>query len=399
VIRRAKQAVAELILLVDRTRTRRDILGFGVARHGCTLVLMALALSASLAGNGLAQDMNCDRLLAAINASHKGGDDPGRDDRAAERQGREIDRTRDYAASIGCDDPRRSDFDDGAPPQCASINAQLARMQSNLAAIEAQSRQSAGLDEDERHAALIARYNAVCSPDGRPADPPPSQGADNFFPEEGRNPADGSATPGNPDDLSGLPLGGSGTEEVARPRSSGRAICVRSCDGGFFPLASKVPEDQLSNLDQLCKASCPNTEAKLYTTGPEDSLDSATAIDGTPYTSLPAAFKFEKTFDATCTCKPPGQSWVEALADAEKLLEERKGDVTVTPQMSDQLSKAGPVPKGKASRKTPTGSAASAGTPPGPAQKARILRSGDGQTKEVKGPDGVTRTVRVINAP
>ena len=52
------------------------------------------------------------------------------------------------------------------------------------------------------------------------------------------------------------------------------------------------------------------------------------------------AFKFQKSFDPTCTCKPPNKSWVEALADAEKLLDRAASkDVTVTAKMSDEMAR------------------------------------------------------------
>ena len=155
-------------------------------------------------------------------------------------------------------------------------------------------------------------------------------------------------------------------------------------------------------------------------------LASATAIDGESYTALPAAFKFEKSFEATCTCKPPNQTWVQALAEAEKLLgDERKGDVTVTAKISDELAKpkATPVPdpkvrgrgqktpvaamatplpdqnaatEGLRGSQAPTATNASAGIAQSPAQSAAVVKEGAGPTRQVKGPDGVSRTVRII---
>ncbi|WP_131193892.1 DUF2865 domain-containing protein [Lichenihabitans psoromatis] len=420
-------AASELMLLLDNKRTPHAPVFRIRPRRSTTviasLLLIALAVSSESLGAS-AQDFDCNRLQAAINASRQNADDAGRGtfDRAAQRQRYEIERTRNYAASIGCDNQQRGFFDDGPPPQCDAINAQIERMQGNLSRIAQSGRDAHPSDEEDgQRAALVARYNASCSTSGNPADLA-QQHDSGFYGNEGHNPADLQSTSVNPDDLSGLPLGGD-SSEVTQQRSAGKAICVRTCDGGFFPLTASASQDQLSSLDELCKASCPNAEAKLYTTGSSDNLASATGLDGTPYTSLPSAFKFEKTFDPTCSCKPPKQSWVEALANAERLLgNDHHGDVTVTPQMSDQMSKAAPAPqpKGKAARKqkreaaattddtkvviegqrasqAPTATNASAGIAASPTQAAKVFKEGDGATRTEKGPDGVMRNVRIIS--
>ena len=86
-----------------------------------------------------------------------------------------------------------------------------------------------------------------------------------------------------------------------------------------------------------------------------EGLTEATSVDGTSYTALPTAFKFEKTYSPTCTCKPPNQSWAQALEGAEKLLASGdRHDVTVTAALSDQMAKPLAAPatgaKGKAAR-------------------------------------------------
>ena len=289
------------------------------------------------------QGVDCARLQAAIQARVEGADVSDRDvsSGAAGRQRIEIQRTQAYADGIGCGSRQFNDFDD-EPPQCAAIASRLQRMQGNLAQLESQA-QRPGQDM-ARRAALIARYDASCRFGGNPADLAQSHGG-SFYPDQGGNPTDLATVPVDPDDLSTVPLNGDISSEP-KPRSAGQALCVRSCDGGYFPMNTRASQDQLAGLDQLCKASCPNTEAHLYTTASGTDLASATSIDGTPYTSLPAAFRFEKTFDASCTCKPPNQSWAQALAEAEKLLgAEHKGDVTVTAKMSAELSKASPLPR------------------------------------------------------
>ena len=82
----------------------------------------------------------------------------------------------------------------------------------------------------------------------------------------------------------------------------------------------------------------------------------AVSIDGDAYTSLENAFKYEKAVVPQCSCRKPGQSWAEALVDAERLLGEgRKGDIIVTPEKAEELSRpqqpGQPAAKGKAKGK------------------------------------------------
>ena len=371
------------------------------------------------AGPVMAQDVDCDRLAAAINAPGGGGSGLDGGDNsyvaAARRQNAEIDRTRDYADSIGCNGRHLGLFGDDEPAECHALDARLERMQGNLGQIEARGRQLAS-QTDGRRGDLIARYNAACATN--PAILPQGQGR-GFVDDDGRSGSGLRTVPIDPDDLSGLPLGDD-DPDADRTRTAGKALCVRTCDGGYFPLSAKASDSAVDGLEQLCKASCPNTEAKLYTTASGGGLQDATAVDGTPYTALATAFKFEKSFDASCTCKPYGQSWAQALATAETLLgEAHKGDVVVTDQISDKLAVSrAPVParvkpskrsqasaaleadrlllENQRAAQAPTASNASAGIAASPAQGAATVKAGEGPTRTVKGPDGSSRTIRII---
>jgi hypothetical protein len=397
-------------------------MGKPVSGRSVVLSLLALA-AAGLATAAAAQDAECGRLLASIHAleSDSGQRDTSAFDRAAQKQRYEIDRTRRYAAQLDCHGQNGGFFSDGPPPECSDIEDRLARMQDNLEQIESRARDARQPDDNPaRRAALVARYNAICAArSGNPTDL--SQNGSDLLPEDGSDPA--GLNP--PDDLSTVPLNGDIMQDGSQPsREAGATICVRTCDGGYFPLAPHATTDQLDGLEKLCQASCPNTEAKLYSMH-NGELGSATAIDGSTYSMLPAAFKFEKTYTATCTCKPPGQSWAQALANAEQLLEKDEGhhDVTVTTALSDQMAK--PVaptptpPKGKAARKAaaqqqaasktdakvalegargaqaPTASNESSGIG-GPDKATHVLGPSDGLKITTQGPDGASKRIRLI---
>jgi hypothetical protein len=46
-----------------------------------------------------------------------------------------------------------------------------------------------------------------------------------------------------------------------------------------------------------------------------------------------------------CSCRRQGQGWAEALADAEKRAQHHAGDILVTPEISEKMSRPAPEPK------------------------------------------------------
>ncbi len=148
--------------------------------------------------------------------------------------------------------------------------------------------------------------------------------------------ASSSPGPGDVPGTDGLPPPGG----TLTPTAGAEALCVRTCDGGFFPLIYSSRHLSPDGLTELCKASCPNADVKVYTRVPGEEVKTAVGLDGTPYTNLPNALKFEKTYDPACSCKPAGQSWSQALANAEAILgHEGKGDIIVTPEKSAEMSR------------------------------------------------------------
>ena len=117
-----------------------------------------------------------------------------------------------------------------------------------------------------------------------------------------------------------------GAEAAQSSRSpSGRAVCVKLCDGAFFPLS--VADAQRS--DAACAALCPGapTQAFFLSAG-SDQIDGAVARDGQPYTALPVAFRYRSTFDSTCSCAARGaRDSALAVLDDPTL---RKGDLIMT---------------------------------------------------------------------
>ncbi len=73
-----------------------------------------------------------------------------------------------------------------------------------------------------------------------------------------------------------------------------RTLCVRTCDGAFFPISSNTSPLNFRRDAQICEQMCPETETELYyhSMRTEESADMVSAETGQPYRTLPTAFAY-----------------------------------------------------------------------------------------------------------
>jgi len=133
---------------------------------------------------------------------------------------------------------------------------------------------------------------------------------------------------------------GAGAAGERTARGGVQVICVRTCDGSYFPM-SNLPDGR-EGSNELCQALCPGAEAVAYSMPHgDDALKHAATIKGSrAYTALPTAFRFRTSFTPNCSCKGEGKTWAQSLAKAESMLVAHKGDIFVTPMQAEALSRA-----------------------------------------------------------
>src|SRR5262245_832010 len=96
-----------------------------------------------------------------------------------------------------------------------------------------------------------------------------------------------------------------------------RTLCVRLCDGFYFPISFATPEGNLARDAEQCRASC-GVEARLfYHLNPGGSVETMMDLTGLAYSALPTAFKYRKTLVAGCLCRPQPFSAGADTAGAE----------------------------------------------------------------------------------
>lgn len=335
----------------------------------------ALLLAAGAAALAQSQNPACQRLEAQLASLDRGNNDPTRADQirraeeAVTRQQFEVDRLVAQARRNGCEGLGGffSIFSN-PPPQCGGLNRQidqqrmtLERMQNEFEQLNGGTAQRAS----QRQSLLVALGNNGCGQQYRSAALAGQQGGffDRLF---GNNGGVFSAPAG--------PMGG-----------TFRTICVRSCDGYYFPISYATTPDRFRDDEQSCQRMCPAAEASLYTYhNPGEEVAQAVSLGGRLYTELPTAFSYRKALNPACSCRKPGESWAETLkVNADDTI--MPGDLVVTEKNAKQLSQPRVGVDGKPIRTDPRAKAAA----PSPAS----------QTPTVETPvesDPTKRSVRTV---
>jgi hypothetical protein len=135
-----------------------------------------------------------------------------------------------------------------------------------------------------------------------------------------------SAASGDRADDPGLSQRGHDKGGVASAQSlASRAVCVRLCDGSFFP----VNGVDARGSEAACARQCPGAPTQVFfRASGSDQIEGATASNGQAYSALPVAFRYRSTLDNTCTCG--ATSARESSAALFHDLTLRKGDFVMT---------------------------------------------------------------------
>ncbi len=307
----------------------------------------------------------CPRLEAQLATIDRGGGsgDPSRDDQirryqdAQAKQQAELDRVAQQAKRMGCDSSGFFSLFSGQSAQCGPVTNQIQQMRGNLDQItnSLERLRTGGVGgsdrENQRRSVLLALAQNNCGP--QYANAVQQSGPGSFL-----NNLFGNNNPGTP----GADLG--------PPSGTYRTVCVRTCDGAYFPVSFATVPARFPDDEKTCKALCPATEATLFSyRNPGEDMNQAVSISGQPYSALPNAFRFRQEFNPSCACKAPGQTWSDALKSIDdKAAAEQQGDIIVTEESAKKMQRplVRPAPAAKKGATSP----AAAGTTPTPAPDA-----------------------------
>ena len=305
-----------------------------------------------------------------------GTGDPAKDDQirryqeAQAKQQAELDRVTLQAKRMGCESSGFFQLFNGRSAQCGPVNNQIQQMRGNLDQITTslERLRSGGIGgadrENQRRSVLAALAQNNCGPQYANAARGPGSFIENLF--------------GNNNNAPGAPAVDMGPQS-----GTFRTVCVRTCDGAYFPVSFATYQARFQDDEKTCKALCPATEASLFAyRNPGEDINQAVSISGQPYTSLPNAFKFRTEFNPSCACKAAGQTWSDALKSVDdKALVEQQGDIIVTEESAKKMQqraqpqppKAAPAAKKGATAPAPAAPAADA--PPAASDEKKQIRT------------------------
>lgn len=121
---------------------------------------------------------------------------------------------------------------------------------------------------------------------------------------------------------------------VPPPPATYRTLCVRLCDGYYYPISTRAPRYRLDADATQCSTSCSSEARLFFHLNPGGDVASARDFTGLQYEALPNAFRYLKQVVDSCQCKPAPWSSAEVQRHqryaAQSLVPETTGTVLAT---------------------------------------------------------------------
>ena len=255
-------------------------------------------------------------------------------DRAVATQREELNKARTQAREARCGYSLR----EAGPDLCDSLNLTIERMVQNLAGLQHRRRELAqGSGAQSEYSRLLAALdaNGCRSTTLAIQDLPGEDDGTGLGPSPSGHLFDDSL---EWDDSDGEELS-YGAGRVIVPGQSDqfglydhyRTVCVRTCDGYYFPISPASSVDEFQRDQHQCEATCPGTDVQLFyqDIGIDSAASMVSTATGRTYEELPAAFRYRRADTVRrpeCSCKPalsygagrvivPGQSDQFGLED------------------------------------------------------------------------------------
>lgn len=256
---------------------------------------LAAVLSVYVASTALAASPQCLQLeaeLAGLPAQPRGSFvQPDEFTAAANTQRDQIDLARIRAADLGCGRA----IAPGMVAACADLNARIARMEDNLGQLESRPAMRPNRNaRAERIRILDALERAGCY------DQPEEEDDESFSAEPAENQAGVTIIRGGSSETLDADERYPQRIVIGRDQQQGtgeyRTLCVRTCDGYFFPMSNAADVSDFQRDEKNCAASCPGTDIELFyhLNGGQPQESMVSARSGQPYGNLPTAYRYKR---------------------------------------------------------------------------------------------------------
>jgi len=118
-----------------------------------------------------------------------------------------------------------------------------------------------------------------------------------------------------------IPPGGGATN---LPFASYRTMCVRTCDGFYFPISFSTLGSRFTEDESKCKSQCA-APAELYVyKNPGEEVEQMVSVAGEPYNNLRNAWRHRKQYIKGCSCKAEEYSAQEIQISEQELGKQAK---------------------------------------------------------------------------
>lgn len=304
---------------------------WGAARVGAAALSGAVILGG--AGLVLAQGMSeqqvrCLQLQQELVAAQGGGganrEELGRIEQQIAQADRVFQGTRASMEDAGCFE---SFFIFGRglvrSPKCLKMNDRVEDARRQLAQLQQQRQAITGGGGNKRRQAELQSAMARSGCGGVRAPQPRRGGLFDFF---GGGQQDEEELPQTP------------IYRSIDPNGRYRSVCVRLCDGFYYPVSYATYGARLAQDATQCQSNCA-APAELYVyRNPGQEIEHAVSLNGSAYMDLPVALRYRKEYVKGCSCKqaeynPTAIESAGKRADADPSAQPAAGNAAATPPL------------------------------------------------------------------
>ncbi|MES0879328.1 DUF2865 domain-containing protein [Roseibium sp. SCP14] len=274
----------------------------------CALVLLPAAT---------AQAASCSALKSELRKLESGAGSQS----PAEKKWSTAKKQQQKAISAAVRDAKYFNCSTANSPKCQGLNGKIKRMKSNLAAIERQLAKAGGGStrntkriRQVRRAIEKQKCNSPSQSrqakanNGEAEEKPQSFFQRLFTPQQ--NVEQVAARTGDREIATVRSRSTSGSRRLKIPSGGTfRTVCVRTCDGYFFPVSFKAGKNQFVNDEARCSEICPAAPTELYVyRNPGGDQSQMMSLAGNVYSEQPFAYRYKSEYVEGCSCRLTRQS-------------------------------------------------------------------------------------------
>jgi len=328
------------ILRSNQNKNQRGLRNFSITKTLFLSFFIAVIAPVLLVDDATAQNAACSSLrsqLAAIGVSGKRSKKPLKQyNRAILTQQRQLSSVRGKLSTLGCRSKRKI-FVRSVNSQCSPLRKKRRRMERNLASLKSKARRksegsnSARVGYSSRLRRKLKRKLRIArcfSGNGQVNGIVTEQRARDLRIRKNKLAAEKLRNSRERQDQIRKAQRNNGNEagieQMLLKKGTYKTMCVRTCDGYYFPVSFSTTPDAFVGDSQACNQLCPGVAIQLFIQNISDT-DPQNMISvgaGKPYSKLRNAFSFKKSFNPSCRCNynllQPEILSTEILSEAKK---------------------------------------------------------------------------------